>query len=74
MMAGPRNAFTEAPTEPSKQPSSMGLATFWVCKVVHETRMPAISVVGAAQLVRSKKESAIEVFFNENPYLSLRGV
>jgi hypothetical protein len=36
--------------------------------------MPAISAVGAAQLVRSKKESAIAVFFNENPYLSLRGV
>lgn len=74
MMAGPRKAFIEAPSEPSKHPSSMGLATFWVCKVVQETRMPAISAVGAAQLVRSKKESAIAVFFNENPYLFLRGV
>ena len=74
MMAGPRKAFTEAPTEPSKQPSSMGSATFRVFKVVQETRVPAISVVGAVQLVSSNNESAIAIIFNENPYLSSRGV
>lgn len=74
MMIGPRKAFTATPAEPSKQPSSMGSATFRVCKVVQETSSPAISVVGAVQLVSSNNESAIAVIFNENPYLSLQGV
>ena len=74
MIIGPRKAFTEAPTEPSKQPSSMGSEMFRVCKAEHETRLPAISAEGVVQLVTSNKESAIAILFNGNPYLSLRGV